>query len=216
MSTKFAGYSPQFWLNNTHIYVTAEFFSEPNAPSLLNLYLLDINKGANQKLTDLQVVVKGLPASCIDMSHSFDSNKLAISQCHEESSQASGPSSIIVQPAIGGTARTIYHTQTMIIRSIRMISSSTLLFTMDDAGNFHTGKDGLWKINIDGSRLTHLTTYTQVPGMFNPFSNSPWGTVSRDGTMYAFIEFGLVFGSFNGGPAKTLTSSAALVGWTTM
>ncbi len=220
-------YAPRSWLDNTHIYITnvaTDVAQGPGAPANPNLYLLDIKKGPNQHLADLHLVLKGTTI-CQDFSSSPNGTTLVTSKCY--GLQEQGPSSMSVQPAMGGSQRTVYSSQTFPILMVRMISNTTVLFTIHNqslgGGNVDTSKNGLWKINTDGSGLVRLSTDTpEQRSMLNQFSRASWSDASRDGSMYAFAQDDnsgggvLLFGRLSGGVPQTFATNGVLVGWTTM
>ncbi len=89
-------------------------------------------------------------------------------------------------------------------------------FQMDYEGTYGNQNNGLWKINTDGTGLTHLTTSIgRVPsGAFCPFTQYPWSNFSRDGLLYTDAN---AFSSLQGGPLTPYTNNlnTRLVGWTT-
>src|SRR5205807_1708754 len=49
-------------------------------------------------------------------------------------------------------------------------------------GGVDTSLSGWWKVNVDGSGLTRLTSDTAaVNSVLNPYTRYPWSNVSRDG-----------------------------------
>jgi len=220
-------YAPRFWLDNTHIYVTnitTDIGQGLSAPPNPNLYLLDSKKGSNQHLVDLHLVLKGTTI-CQDFSSSPNDTTLVTSKCYDLQEQ--GPSSMSVQPAVGGSQRTVYSSQTFPILMVRMISNTTVLFTIHNqslgGGRVDTSKNGLWKINIDRLGLVRLSTdTTKQQSMLNQFSRASWSDASRDGSMYAFAQDDnsggsvLLFGRLSGGTPQAFATNGVLVGWTTI
>ncbi len=220
-------YVPRTWLDNTRLYMSGLLKGTETPP--LHLYLLDISSAKVQQ-------VLNSPTLCGDFDSSIDSTQLFTSECVFRMPVTEGPSSIRVQPATGGPARTIYSTPTYAITNLRVASHSTLLFVIRNE-NLVLGADrshnGLWKVNTDGSGLTRLTTQTagEITG-FNAYTQYVWSTVSRDGTFYAVqvtifssstdLSFSILIGPMNGGAPFTLakgtthTGTVDIAGWTTM
>ena len=106
----------------------------------------------------------------------------------------------------------------------RIISATTLLFIIEF--NYDPAAGGLWKINLDGSGLTQLTSH----GKFLSDIHTPWSSVSRDSRLYAVGGYDYVgpqhlvklfYGSLSGGSAKQFvitnaSEDAQIAGWTTM
>ena len=213
-------YIPLAWLDNTHLYV--ETGALPGEGST-KLSLLDITTGTSKQIVSL-------PDHCFDTTHSIDGTQLftsSASQCGlGETAVQGGPSSIQVQPAIGGLAKTIYSTPTEAITALRVASSTTLLLITHNR-NTDTSHNGLWKMNTDGTGLTRLISDVTNEIRFNSFNQYPWSNVSRDGTFYSITVINpngpnrLLFGAMNGGAPVTFASGNGekdfyVVGWTTM
>jgi dipeptidyl aminopeptidase/acylaminoacyl peptidase len=220
-SIDYKGYIPRTWLDNTRLYMTPYL---PSEPLPLDLSLLDISTAKVQQ-------VLNSPTLCGDFDSSIDGTQLFTSECVFVMPVTEGPSSIRVQPATGGPARTIYSTPTYAITNLRVASRSTLLFVIRNENSVlgaDTSHNGLWKVNTDGSGLARLTTETagEETG-FNAYTQYVWSTVSRDGAWYAvqFINYSsssagtssVLIGPMNGGAPFTLaTGPVRVVGWTTM
>jgi hypothetical protein len=105
----------------------------------------------------------------------------------------------------------------------------------------YTGRNGLWKVNIDGTGLSRLTSEAGDEATAFPFTRTPWSVVSRDGGSYAvrldtyahltpgtitpLASSALLLGSMSSGQPvafATLTRTTGtidtldMVGWTTM
>lgn len=231
-------YQPRVWLDAKRIYVVDGSIAM-NSQTPEHLYILDTSKGPNQLASDLHYVTKLSIPYAWDFDSSYDGSDLFISQCHCSADANTGklsqrgPSSISVMPAGGGSQYAIYTSSTLAVTTVRATSQKTLLFLIENTSG-DTSQNGLWKINSDGTDLTHLIT-AEIGDtiLFNiSASNLPhrWSNVSRDGNTYA-IEIGkfqqmkpstsLLFGSMNGGTPTTFASSSdgsalSIVGWTTM
>ncbi|GAC1619008.1 MAG: hypothetical protein NVS4B11_09800 [Ktedonobacteraceae bacterium] len=218
------GYATRQWLNNTEVYMTGSYFSNIAAPT--NVFILDIAKSTNQQNNTRQVAtIKGYNW---EMNLSTDGTKLILSQCSDTLDQTdpNAPSIISSQNATGGILNPIYISHVFAVTQVRVIGPNTLLMVL--GGKFGGDpQDGLWKMNMDGTGLVHLTS----DGRLLSDTRSAWSSVSRDGTLYATIGYDytsngntlpykVLFGSLNGGTTTqvALTNSgenAAIVGWTT-
>ncbi len=225
------GGSPRTWLDNTHIYMTG-FVPNSDAPPQ-NLYVFDTSKGANQHDSDMQKIIT-ISGYCYDLDTSIDSSKLFFSQCKGQLDLATGiakqgPASITTQPALGGAKSSIYSSTTLAVTTVRVISSATMLLVIGNTTG-DMSKNGLWKMNINGSGLTRLTT--DPAGQFcslNGYTQFTWANISRDNSFYAMklsnsqeTVQSLLFGSLTGNTAPARfaafsgTGSVNIVGWTTM
>src|SRR5258708_318183 len=169
-------YSPRSWLDNTRIYLF---------DNVGTLYLLDIKKGPNQSLRDLQLVHHPWSGS---FARSADGKQLFLSHNTGGPRAPHAPGSITAEPPTGGSSQTIYSNPTYGITTLHAFSQTGLLFMVDtvvlNGGN--TRQNGLWKINADGTALVHLVTVTDsTPIDFNLFSQDAWSDISRDGKFYA-------------------------------
>lgn len=213
------------WLDNERIYILRNDEQRP----VETLYILDITKNKDihgrdlQKVTDLPILLTSW-----SLDSSFDATKLFLGECQTPENSRVSFSNIFVEPAAGGAQHMIYHDPKRCLNTLRVVTSTTLLFT-DTApgGNFGIGE--LWKIKPDGSGLTRLFdnggAHTVVE--LNTFTQFPWSNVSRDGKMYALDthnpmggEQDLLIGSLSGEKPKvfafTTPGLVAVVGWTTM
>ncbi len=208
------------WLDTQRMYLTnIQTDQSPNT-----LYLLDIRKGANQHVSDLRTVYSGAPLSSFDSS--YNGKDLYISRC-DCGYGNTGPSTILVKPATGGSAKTFYTSAKYAITQVRAVTPTTLLFTIYNApfngSTVDTSHNGLWTIHTDGTGLTRLTKGNVT---LNSESQFPWSNVSRDSRLYAVQTFGsqenVLVGSLSGGTATTVVSVPAakvlvnVVGWTRM
>lgn len=219
-------YIARTWLDATHVYLTS--FSPASTTVSPSLYLLNLQKGANQHDGDLQQIVT-LPQSCDSFDTSYDLTQLLLSTCNRNGSQQglNGPSSITSQPITGNTLRTIYTTSTLAITMIRAVTPTTLLLMIENTVG-DTSQNGLWKINPDGSSPTRLSSDTDGSQSLCPYSQYAWSNVSRDGTMYALESynprtntFGMYYGSVSGGTPTQFAgindgTQLYLVGWTNL
>ena len=243
-------YIPAQWLDSKRVYLIG-FPLVGNEPGPLpipmpKLYLLDTRHGANQQTKTLQFVTQAQSPYCWDFDRSSAGGKLFVAHCIQRIALGQvgiglrqGPSSITVQEATGGSSNTIISNRRQAMVAVRVVSTTSLLFLIENQSDGHasvdTSQNGLWKVNIDGSGLTRLTTeqagdHTSL----NPSIRSPWSNVSRDGSLYAARlavfqgntppAYSLVLGSFHGGkPTLFATVShpgeqtqLELAGWTIM
>jgi hypothetical protein len=192
--------------------------------------LLDISKGLPQQANNLHKFVNDY--YCGDFTRGTDGTSVLIVQCTEKiQGDVTGPSTLTLQPIAGGATRTILTDKTMGIIGIRPISSTALLLLVKNQ-NGDTSKNGLWKVNIDGTHLTRLFATTQnstTEQLGDP--GSIWSTVSHDGSMYSLqqddatnqpVKTTLLFGSLNGGAPTAFASltedqgTLNMIGWATM
>ena len=224
---------PVAWLDNTHLYVVSGLGPGEGSQKLS---LLDINTGTIKQILDYSA-----PNQCFDAAHSIDSTQLftsITSQCQVEgyTPTSNGPSSIQVQSATGGPAKTIYSTPTYAIKALRVATGTSLLLIMHNAST-ETSHNGIWKVNTDGTGLTMLSSEAAIikdpvneemtfAGLFGWNMDQPWANASRDGAYYSIQVYNhagngsvrLLVGSMNGGAPVTVASGPveAPVGWTTM
>src|SRR6266849_1039934 len=206
------------------------------------LSILDITRGSDQDSNALQQVFMVSPsqsAFCWDSDSSYNGSSLFISGCKASDPRASnnvqGPSSLVVEPATGGSQHSILNSPKMAITRVRAISKTTLLLVVNNQGtNADTSQNGLWKLNTDGTGLTRIAIVgagvSSVGNMnLNPYTQYPWSNISRDGSMYALQinhtsgqpTTSLVYGSISGGSQTVFAdigagTQLAIVGWTTM
>src|SRR5260370_30457874 len=186
--------------------------------------LLDTSRG-RQTVSDLTTVYQqtlGTPFNypCYDADSSYDATMLYISQCSGISAPncsgscalgtREGPTTIFTETATGGSKQTFLTNQSLGIAAIRAVTGNTLL-QVDTFSENHTvdsSQNGLWKVNVDGSGLTRLTTDAKgIITSLCQFSQNPWSTVSLDGIIYPSATynevypttFTLAFGHMSGG-----------------
>ena len=218
------GYAPREWLNNTKVYVTGDYPSQFAAPA--DVFVLDITKGTNQQNNTKKVA--SIEGYNWEMNLSTDGKKLILSQCADTPDQTdpNAPSIISSQNVAGGVLNPVYISHEFAVTQVRVINSTTLLMVL--GGKFAgDSQDGLWKINMDGTGLVHLTQ----DGKLLSGTRSTWSSVSRNGKLYATIGFDytgngdtlpyrVLYGSLSGGATTQVAltnrgESAAIVGWTT-
>ena len=218
------GYAPRQWLNNTEVYMTGSYTNLAGPPP--DVFVLDIAKGTNQQNNTRKVA--SIQGYNWEMNLSTDGRKLILSQCADTPDQTdpNAPSIISSQNVAGGVLNPMYISHEFAVTQVRVISSTTMLMVL--GGKFGgDAQAGLWKINMDGTGLVHLTQN----GKLLSDTRSTWSSVSRDGKLYATIGYNYVgdgntlpyrvlYGSLNGGATTqvALTNSgenAAIVGWTT-
>jgi hypothetical protein len=223
-----AGYSIMTWLGATRLYVLTQPLDQPAA----TLSLLDITRGNDQNSSDLQQVFQVPQAQsgfCWSGDSSYDGSKLFLTQCQggdPRGGGTQGPSTLNSEAATGGTAQTLYSSQTLALTTVRVVSANTLLLIVGNAGqNADTSHNGLWKIQTDGSGLTQLTS--GGPSLLNQYNQYPWSNLSRNGNTYAVQQnntsnktISLLYGPMNGGNPTTFATASnstvlSIVGWTT-
>ncbi len=216
-NTPVVGYTPVAWLDNTHIYVT----DTSEQGRYQNLYLLDIAQPPDQQHSNLQKVAS-IAQPCWDFDSSPDGSKLYLSTCVP----GSGPSSITVQSATGGSQRTIYHSPVQTITAVRAISNTNLLLLIENASG-NRSDNGLWEISADGSHRFRILEDSSSSLQLNQSSQYTWSNISRDGTLYALQKTSpsgkadaLIFGSLTGRFGKVISTGEgtelAIASWTMM
>lgn len=197
---------PRTWLDNRRVFITDISGS--------NVRLLDTSKGPDQNYTSMQSII-GPHDFILDFDSSYDASTLFISSYFHQ-----GPTNQCLISSNGINSNTGLKSMkcaTLPVNGLRVIdkSSSRLLLTVND-GNFKNPKNGLWKINTDGTDLIQLTNFHYgFSDTLCPFTQYTWSNFSRDGSFYTDYTS---FGSLNGGPLTLYTTNfnIRLVGWTTM
>ncbi len=220
------GYLPRTWLDATHVYLT-NFSPQTRGATTQNLYLLDTQKGVKQQDSDLQQVVTNTQY-CTSFDTSYDVKSLYSSTCSGDGRVGNGyngPSSITIQDARGGASRTVFSSPTLAITTVRAISPTTLLLMVGNTAG-DTSKNGLWKINTDGTGLTRLSTETGNAQSLCPYSQYAWSNTSPDHNFYALQSYqqdthtyGMYYGSLSGGDPDQFAgisdgTQLFLAGWT--
>ncbi len=220
------GYLPRTWLDATHVYLTG-FFPQRRGATLQNIYLLDTQKGLNQHDSDLKQVTTSTQY-CTNFDTSYDVKSLYLSTCSGDGSVGNGfngPSSLSIQDAQGGASRNVLASTTMAITTVRAISPTTLLLMVENTAG-DTSKNGLWKINTDGTGLTRLSTDTTHAQSLCAYSQYAWSNTSPDQNYYALQSYdqdthtyGMYYGSLTGGYPNQFAgisdgTQLFLAGWT--
>lgn len=165
---------PRTWVGNNIIAMQAggAFGSGP----LNSIYLLDITKGGNQKENDLQQVNNGQSsATTTDFVGSSDGTKLffstAVIAFGEGVGIQNGPGSINIQSIPLGSTSPLYRSQTLAIVAIQVIDQCSILMLVqnyDSRGGSNSNNNGIWRINTDGTNLTHLSNIsTSASALFD-------------------------------------------------
>src|SRR5258707_4641623 len=126
-----------------------------------------------------------------------------------------GPSTLSTLPAAGGTARTIYSSQSHAIAALHPVSSQTLLMYIENTGGDFS-QNGLWKINTDGSGLTRLTTAAGQRCADREYAVE-WPQIISNGQSYALRTYetaneSLMVGSLNGGGPTSFETRSIIEG----
>lgn len=224
-------YSATGWLNNTQVYLWYE--NSAVVPFSTSLYLLDTTHGASQHASDLHPVIQS-QASTWSFANSPDSAQLFFNQCAIGPEKASPPCRIGALPAAGGSPRTIFSSNNIIVNGVQAISNTSLLVlcTSNAPYNSDTGKSGLWTIHSDGSGMTQLFSPASVAIesdslYLNLYSQTSWANTSRNGQFYAASAFTapnqyvILLGLISGGKPSIIAtlpesgySEEGIVGWT--
>ncbi|QBD78751.1 hypothetical protein EPA93_23300 [Ktedonosporobacter rubrisoli] len=212
-------YFPYLWLDD-HRLIVEQTTSKDRA----NFFLLDTNKGSQQKLAGLTPIasfptwgnfVYGAIATSPDGSQLFTSSFAQVGTnplvCRGPAVQ--GPETLTATGSAGGSTHVIYSSQSLAILALHPASAHILLLYVEN----NTGdlsQNGLWKINTDGSGLMRLTSakdekcrdldYRELSPQIasNYLSYAVLQTDSAKGEQQAIIV-----GSLSGGPAIPIASS---------
>ncbi|GHO90224.1 hypothetical protein KSF_002720 [Reticulibacter mediterranei] len=227
-----SGLATLFWKNDQQLYIR---FAQMIPTS--TLYMLDTTRGPNQHVKDLTLVFQQQTSKpCWNAAASFDRSTLFISQCTPAPTnwsgapyQPSAPSSVSQQAATGGSLHTITTTKQLTIVDVHAVSPDMLLFNVASPITRRgetDSRDGLWKVNTDGSGLLQLMHEGSANGNGN--EEPAWHYVSRDGMLYVYSIWNwattqntLKYGSLSGGPTTAFATSnksdsATIVGWTVL
>ena len=221
---------PRTWLD-AHRVLMVGIVPDSDAPPQ-NVYLLDINKGANQSLAGVQRVFLST-RPCWDFDSSYDEQSLFLAQCMP--AQPAGSGTISRQPLNGGAAAPVLDSSTLAFATVRDIDRRdiNLLALASDTSPGSAGgdpaHDGLYLVKADGSapplRLTS-TPAGQISEL-NAYSQYFWANVSRDESLYALETvapgsnvYTLSYGRLSSGKPAIFASigagtSMSIAGWTT-
>ncbi len=208
-----AVYEPIKWRDNTSLYATYTAIGLAHARDRQKVYLIpDVTQNSTLQQISLPQIADGSGDMAYDFDFSPDNTQVLASDCQSHAGVGpdsyTSPCTIEITPSTGGTPHVI-HTSQHIIAYARFITNATIWFDVDDSPD--TGSNGLWKMNVDGSGLTRLST---VGASFENLSYSSSMHRSPDNTMFAIQGNSISIGSMNGGNTTTVASSAELVGWT--
>ncbi len=217
------------WLDGSHLSL-----SDAATDTIYgHIFVLDTTH-SNQQYADMQIV---LQQEYGDFDSSADGSHLFISFGGCPQGVCTGPSSIKTQTLNGGPQQTIYNSDLYDVVQVRVLNQNSLLFiignTSSGNANDDLSKNGLWRVNIDGTGLQQLASVTpQQFDYFNYHTQASNANVSLDNTLYALQINGfnnsaqvdsLVVGSLNGGTPKTFATAngadgtqLAIAGWTSM
>ncbi len=148
-SAGFLQFFPRTWMDNTHVFIIDTSGS--------NVLLLDTGKGPNQDYNTMQRFI-GPHDFTMDFDSSYDAKDFFMSTyLHQGTAQCS----ISIEPIGNITDVKTINCNTLAVNSLRVISKSTAgLLLQVYAGTSGNPNNGLWKINTNGTGLTHLTIST--------------------------------------------------------
>ncbi|HET8845558.1 MAG TPA: hypothetical protein VFN35_29090, partial [Ktedonobacteraceae bacterium] len=207
-NTTTTSYKPASWINNQQLLLTGS----GNTSS--GLYLLDINKDVHHPLEQLPLVAS-LQGFCHSVALSSDGSQLFSSVCKPSASncrgmQPSGPSTVSAMPSSGGSAHTIYRSQTNAVTNISTAGpSSLLIYIQNTAGDLK--QDGLWRINTNGSGLIRLLTTNEHSCQYSP-EPYPFTQIVNNGQVYTVLylegnQQKLVVGNLAGTSSKVIATN---------
>lgn len=235
LSFPFPRYVVVTWLDSTRLYLDTPGIDAPAG----DILILDTRKGTDQKPGDLIPVFQtqnpyGARYAFVNFDRSSDGKALFVSVYSREqgsSSTPDAPSSIELLAPAGGNARALYASSKLAIPALRVVNSNSLCLLVENVEG-DTSQNGLWKMNVDGTGLTRLTTFgNRTVALFNQIAQFPWSNFSRDSSLYSSWTLtshgltstnALIVGSLQGGAPTTIESaddaatSLAIVGWTTV
>ncbi|MBA2394469.1 MAG: hypothetical protein H0V70_17200 [Ktedonobacteraceae bacterium] len=215
------GYIPLAWPVANQVYMQGYSLNASDTVAPHDVYVLNVSRKRIKH-------VASITGYDWDMSLTPDGNQLLLGQgaALPPQGQPQPPSLISTQAISGGNLQVIYASHVYAVTQICAISSKTLLFVL--GGRFASGaRDGLWKINTDGSGLTHLTR----DGKLLSDQHTLRSTISRDGRMYAVASYNataddkgqtlVLYGALGGGRTTVVDRTDAgnnpeIVGWTTV
>ncbi|QBD81706.1 hypothetical protein EPA93_39350 [Ktedonosporobacter rubrisoli] len=211
-------YRLRAWNGNALVYMSG--YDATGATPPHDVFMLDV-------LHDNIMRAATISGSAWSMNLTPDGKTLILSQCAGDLSTDTyqAPAIISTQPASGGKLTLIYASHVYAVTQVRAISNKSLLFIISDpTGN--NKQIGLWRINVDGTGLKHLTNQAKrLNGQ-----QSAWSSISRDQQLYAAVNyedigkqrrFKIFYGSLNGGPSSLALvtnagEDAQIVGWTAL
>jgi eukaryotic-like serine/threonine-protein kinase len=216
------GYIPRAWSTPNQVYMQGYALNASDSVPPHDVYVLNTSKRSVRH-------VASIAGYDWDLSLTPDGKYLLLGQgaALPPQGQPQPPSLISEQAAYGGRLQVIYASHVYAVTQIQAISAKTLLFVL--GGRFASGaRNGLWKINMDGSGLTQLTS----AGKLLSDQHTLWSDISRDGRMYAVASYNstanddtgqsiVLYGSLNGGNTTVVDmtdvgNNPEIVGWTTL
>ena len=216
------GYIPRAWPITDQVYMQGYALDASDTVPPHDVYVLNVSKKSIQR-------VASITGYDWDFSLTPDGKHLLLGQgaALPPQGQPQPPSLISEQAVAGGKLQMIYGSHVYAVTQIRAISAKTLLFVL--GGRFASGaRNGLWKINMDGSGLMQLTS----KGKLLSDQHTLWSDISRDGHMYAVASYNstanddtgqaiVLYGSLNGGSTTVVDmtdvgNNPEIVGWTTL
>jgi Tol biopolymer transport system component len=213
------GYIPRAWPTPNQVYMQGYALNASDSVPPHDVYVLNVSKKSVQRVASIN-------GYDWDLSLTPDGKHLLLGQgaALPPQGQPQPPSLISEQAASGGNLQVIYASHVYAVTQICAITAKTLLFVL--GGRFASGaRDGLWKINMDGSGLMQLTR----DGKLLSDQQMPWSDISRDGRMYAVASYNstatadkgqtvVLYGSLHGGGTTVVDRTDAgnnpeIVGW---
>lgn len=230
-------YRPIAWPNADELYMAD--MGTRDQPRQGNVYLLNMLQDGQGQNPVFPIVAQAQGPSCNDFSLSPDRTELFSSHCTGTGQECGGcpptegPGTLSAVNLAGGSnaPRVIYSSATLGLTAIRAVTSTTLLFLVENQ-DLYANQNGLWRVNTDGQGLKRLTSEknTTDVSFFNNSSPYPWSNASRDGSMYALktgspqslMSDTLLIGSLAGSSPQTIAGGAGnetqleLAGWTVL
>ncbi len=222
-------FRPRAWVGNDIIAMQASG-AFGNGP-LNSIYLLDITNGGNQKENDLQQLNNGQSGTTTtDFVGSSDGTKLffstAVIAFGEGVGIQDGPGSINIQSIPSSSTSPLFRSPTLAIVAIQVIDQHSILMLVqnyDSRGGSYSNNNGIWRINTDGTNLTHLSSIsTSASALFDgliydtQLHVSPQGAYALDmsSNQTQTLSYGSTVGGGLNAFASTSVGSLQIAGWT--
>lgn len=224
LTTSNAGvYAARTWQDASHVYLS-QFLPNSGAPAM-NLYVVDINDGADQPVGGLQTVVDTTNIDCWGFDSSFEAGELVHNQCTYGTE--GGPGNGRIDRFVQGTPQLLFNGPYAIsdVQSYERGTVTKLLVSVHNnfIGSLDHDSDGIYLFDIATGSFTLLAAYPYA--QLNQNSQYGFANVSWDEQFYAVKPWngdttdGLAYGSLNGGDLTTFAihpqmDQVELIGWT--
>ena len=216
------GYIPRVWPTHDLVYMQGYALDASDTVPPHDVYVLNLSKKSVQRIASIA-------GYDWDLSLTPDGKNLLLGQGVGPSTSGTAPASQSYQ-----WATCIWRQATGDLCQPHLcchadmchLNENSALCTLEEDSS--GTRNGLWKINLDGSGLTHLTS----DGKILSDQHTLWSTISRDERMYAVVNYDstanndkgqttVLYGSLNGGRTTVVDmtdvgNNPEIVGWTTL